>query len=223
MLKQLFHENYVHVHPSFEWETKIKAAWGAGGHQLRGQNPINGSAKEVIRCVLLRDPVERYISFYRHIKNSPDHHIAVLPGVKEMNALQLARYLLEIGSHEFSNLQSKLVYGSYTLPVEKEVVLDALNSYRFHAPVEFISIFWKRLCAFAGSATTPVETRNVSHWTGEVCDDYEALASIVYSHNEYDLELYNYSRRELIDSLTSYFNLYSNPTTPSPTQGRHVG
>ena len=165
--------------------------WGAGGHQLRDQNPIRLTSKEVVHLIVMREPLQRFISFYKHVLDHPEHYLAKLPEVKGADALTFAEYCERADVYEFSNLQAKYIAGPRGDANDLSFLLETFHSkFDFYAPLNMLEELQSDLSIFFGKPTQKMEARNKSKPFELPHDQLEAVANVVYRNNFYDIQLY---------------------------------
>lgn len=204
-LEEVMQGHYVHCAPGNDWQERVPTAWGAGGHQVNGQNPLSQRRnKEIIRLVVLRDPLDRFLSFWRHIQDHPNHYLAQRPGVREMSPSQFAEYAVAEKLYEFHNLQSKYVVGPRRDFKDLATVLRAFrDEFRFCAPVEHLEHLFRQLNAFFGRSVNVPERRNVSTPAALSPAEIRKTGRIVYNHNFNDLQLYLECTRRFASDLSN--------------------
>lgn len=192
LLEELMDGNYVHCFPGSGWEERLPHVWGAGGHQLRDQNPISRRSKEVVRLVIMREPLQRFISFYRHILDHPKHYLAARPEVKGASAIGFAKFCESAKIMEFDNLQSRFIAGQDGNYKDLDFVLKTFqNDFDFYAPLTMIDQLGVELSRYFGKPAPKLVKRNVSKPFELPSNELEELAEIVYRNNFYDAQLYN--------------------------------
>jgi|TARA_R110000764_G_scaffold91074_1_gene173726 hypothetical protein len=103
---------YLHLVPGQNDPEDINTLWGIGGHFNYESALVQSTKKDRVYVTLLRDPVERFVSFFHHVQARPYHHLAQAdPELLEMGPGDFARRLAAIGNREVSNLQCKMVTG----------------------------------------------------------------------------------------------------------------
>ena len=192
-LSRLMDARYEHCFPGSGWEARIDNALGAGGHHMRGQGPINRlPGKKVVRLIILREPLQRLTSFYRHIRNHPGHYLAVRPEVKGKSFVDFVRYCRDAKVREFYDLQSQFVVGPKGNPQDVNQVLDTFDTeFDFYAPLHMLPTLREELSAFFGKPAPALVSKNVSKEVPIDPAEIRAAADIIYTHNYTDLQLYN--------------------------------
>lgn len=190
-LEKLMDGRYVHCFPGSGWESKMLDMWGAGGHQLRDQSPISRKPKEIVRLIIMREPLQRFMSFYKHILDHPDHYLSVRPEVKGASPLKFAQYCEAVKVTEFSNLQARFVAGPRGDMHDLPFLLNIMeNDFDFAAPLHMLSTLRPMLSEFFGKPAPELVSRNVSTPFTLPSAEMEAVAEVVYRNNFYDLQLY---------------------------------
>ncbi len=116
-LNAILNLNYLHLIPGHNNPPDIDALSGIGGHFNFESPSINHSEKDRIYTTLVRHPVDRLVSFYKHVIARPGHHLPVQnPDLLEMDALSFFKALSDLGNNEVDNLQCRLLceHGPYT-------------------------------------------------------------------------------------------------------------
>lgn len=81
---------------------------GGGGHVNFGCDPLTRDPeRNFVYFTVLRNPVDRFLSFHRHIIDHPAHRLSKLyPKAREMNPLEFATLIHEAKDPESGNRQS---------------------------------------------------------------------------------------------------------------------
>lgn len=192
-LRRLTDDNYMLCDPHTGWQDRIDTLWGAGGHQMRGQNPISRrKGYETVRLIILREPLQRILSFYRHVSSHPGHHLALRPEVKGQSLLKFVQYCEDSQNKEFSNLQSRFVAGPRGDHTDLAFVLETFDrEFDFYAPLQMLPVLREELSRFFGKTSTKLVSRNVSREVPLDEDEVRAAADIIYRNNYNDLQLYH--------------------------------
>lgn len=202
-LEMLTRGRYVHCFPNGDWKERISSAVGAGGHQMNGQSPIlQKTQKKVVRLIILREPVERFLSFYKHIQDHPNHYLSKQPGVMAMTPVELAQHCIEKKILEFFDLQSKYVMGPQRPIKSASEVVEVFHAeFDFYATLEHINFAYERLASFFDAEAPPVSIKNISKPRKIPKAEMQRLAELVYEHNYNDLQLYIACNRRMIEAL----------------------
>lgn len=191
-LSRLMDGRYVHCRPNTDWKADFPAAVGAGGHQLCGQNPIaHRKNREVVRLIVLREPLQRILSFHRHVRTNPEHYLARRRGVGRMGFADFVRYCDRARVPEFFDLQSHYVAGPQGDASDLNAVLTRFDAYDFYAPLPMLPVLRTELARFFGKPAEDLVARNVSDAVAVDDAEVRAVAPIVYRRNYNDLQLYH--------------------------------
>lgn len=202
-LHRLMDGAYVHCAPGTGWEAHFDAALGAGGHQTRGQNPISQRpGKQIVRLIILREPLQRILSFYRHVRNHPNHYLARRPEMKDASLLKFVTSCRDAKVSEFHDLQSQFVVGPGGNPQDLNQVLETFDSeFDFYAPLHMLPVLREELSRFFGKAGVDLASKNVSREVPIDPAEVRAAADIVYAHNYNDLQLYEACNKKFMRFL----------------------
>ena len=192
-LYRLMDGNYVHCAPGLKGQDKIATALGAGGHQMRGQNPIcHRPGRSTVRLIILREPLQRLMSFYRHVCNHPKHYLAIRPEVQGKGFVDFVTYCRDAKVREFYDLQSQFVVGPKANPQNVARVLETFDShFDFYAPLHMLPVLREELSRFFGKPAPELVSKNISKEVPLDPEEVRRAADIVYTHNYTDLQLYH--------------------------------
>lgn len=98
-LRDIFGDAYQQF-PERRGEAKpLPSLRAAGGHQTFSTNPLHERRTNLVYITVLRDPVDRFVSFYRHVISHPEHHLHTQhPKIKELPPLDFAKRLIDAGN-----------------------------------------------------------------------------------------------------------------------------
>lgn len=203
-LETLMDGSYIHLHPGVDWESQIGNVLGAGGHQVNNQNPLfKRRDRQPLRMIVMREPLQRFMSFFRHINDNPHHHLARRPGVTDMTPSEFAEFCAREGIAEFDNVQSKYVVGESRDHSDLETVLSVFDSeFPLFAPIECLPQLMTELSRIFGKKLSLPQKKNVSSVIEISPDEVQKTADIVYSHNYNDLQLYLRCTERFVQEMT---------------------
>ena len=78
--------------------------------------------------IVIREPLQRFMSFFRHINADPAHYLSRQTGVMDMILSEFAEFCAREEVEEFGNLQSKYVVGLSRDHSDLETVLSVFDS-----------------------------------------------------------------------------------------------
>lgn len=189
-LRQALNKNYV-VNP----QGKVSNAWGSGGHQMRGQNPINDTNLEVLSVAVLRDRLDRFLSLYRYVRSRPDHYLHARGDVVSMSAVEFADFCKIEVSQVFSNLQSQYILGSADSDLSYNRVIDALEAYWLIGVTDRLDEFVGVLSDLLPGAIKNSDRQNITSPSCIADDEMEKLMEKVYSANRMDIVAHNHAQK----------------------------
>lgn len=193
-LAEVMQSRYLYITANVDWQSQIAGAIGSGGHQINNANPIfEREGLEPVRMIILREPLERFLSFYKHVQDNPRHYLAGRPGVLGMSPLQFAHHCVETDVTEFKNLQARYVVGSersYSDFSELTRIFD--DEFSFFAPLKNINNLFDKINNFFGTDVSYPRKENVSTKRAFDSSDWQEMAEIVYAANAADVRLYSH-------------------------------
>lgn len=100
----------------------IEQLGGIGGHQNFGSTPLHRDRDHLVYITVIRSPRDRIGSFYRHVRDHPEHHLrAQIPGIHEMGPVEFVETLAAAGNYEISDLQTKMLTGRSDISAEDAI------------------------------------------------------------------------------------------------------
>lgn len=185
---------YSLIDPSNYDAIDLESLIGAGGHHNFGFNPLCSSTrKSLVHITVIREPMARYLSFYRHLQQHPKHHLPMAhPEILKMGPLECARFLVDIQNPEISNLQCKMLRGDLRA---KPTALNAFHNlceyFSVFSTLENIDLFAFRLAGMLGSDVTSLPKLNVSSKPSSIsAREIFELKKLIYDFNNEDVRLY---------------------------------
>ena len=203
--QEVFGSSYIHIVPNVDWQSVISNIIGAGGHQYNGANPICkiNTKKKLIKFTTLREPLSRFISYYKHIQSRPEHHVCKLEGYqKDFTLSQFAKFCIESKNKEFDNLMSRFVAGKNFENLKLSEIIEIFdNDFELFCPTEYIDFYYQKLSKFFQKDLLRIpKMRNVDRSNKYISEkEIEKAASIVYDHNFKDLRLYQHCTKRFIN------------------------
>ncbi len=217
MLNEILEGKYVYVEPnqntgniSDELKKQLKLAVGAGGHQGFQKNPIihhQSMNKNRVYSITVREPYERYLSFYRHVQSRPRHYLRKkYPDLSEMNPIQLANCMLEDNNVEISNHMTKMLVGlEHSKPTSDAAINILENNYSIITTMEHIDYFIFVISKIVGRPLPDMATLNTTKNKNSNLSQNNLieLKKLIYSINLEDNRLYEYARQRSIKGMLS--------------------
>ncbi len=193
-LKTLTDGKYCHLIPGQNDPDDIDALWGVGGHFDFESPAVNKSRKKRVYVSLLRHPIDRYLSFYKHVITRPDHHIAVAnPEVLEMSPLEFAKTLLAVKNREIANLQCRMIAGGGAAS-SGDAIETIERHFSFCAPLTSQQQIVDQIANWFHSETVPVQRLNVAKAGVQVQFD-DQLVGFLSQINAEDVKLFEFVER----------------------------
>lgn len=190
-LKILTNDNYCHLVPGQNNPEDIDQLWGIGGHFDHESPSVTGSKKDRVYVSLLRHPIDRFLSFYRHVIARPGHHIAVEnEAVLKMGPLDFAKTLTKMKNREISNLQCRMLTGDGTKLADKAIE-SVENHYSYCAPLASQQQIVDHIAVWFGSENVPVQRLNAAKAGIDVAIN-DALVEHIGLINSEDMKLFQY-------------------------------
>jgi Sulfotransferase family len=182
-----------------DWKEALAEVWGAGGHQAFEQSPIVLGGKPRVYVSMVREPFERFISFYSHVQRNPDHHLNRRRGeLRGMDPLGFARALAEDQDQELSNLQSRMLSGKISGSPDAETAIGNIERhFSLVGCIEFPAHFESGIAALTGrpASAFPHERRRPQAAPA----GSRALRDLIYALNEEDLKVYEHVKRRCLE------------------------
>lgn len=188
MFEDAFGEGYRHFCNKPGETDNLENVFAGGGHRNFSAGPLHARA-EVVYITVIREPVARFVSNYRHIRDHPEHRFRrQFPGIHEMRPLEFARTLHQAGAPEVSNLQARML-APKTVSAN-EAIAHITANYSIVGVLEQIDEFVERLRRMFPDFRFKQTALNVSQ-AGTPELDAETIA-FVRSINELDIAIYRH-------------------------------
>lgn len=155
--------NYAVLTPGTVSEIDFETIAGIGGHQPFLATPLGKTKRQLVCISILRDPVDRLISFYGHVKASPNHALSRLyPKIHELGVLEFAELLYAQDYRDIGNLQCHMVCGNRVTPSFEAATASLRNNFSVFGTVENIDLFLHRLAILLGVDKIEMPFKNKS-------------------------------------------------------------
>jgi len=167
---------------------------GAGGHQRFGQNPTHAQGRGIVYVTVLRDPLDRFRSFFNHVRRVEGHPLRVAnPVVGRMAPRELIDYLDEIKNPSVSNFASwMLAPGARTA---EDVISHVERNYSLVGILENMTGFHCGLSKmFPGYKVETFNLNRTRDFMEPIVLDNPLLIERVREINELDYALYEHFR-----------------------------
>lgn len=142
----------------------LEGLLGAGGHQPFGRNPLHGRRKDLVYVTILRDPFDRFLSFYQHVQVDRRHYLRERhPELYRMAPLQFAQHLHAVCSDEAADLQTAMLCGRRDIEAA-EAVAHIRSNYSIVGTLEKMEEFVSRLQELFPDRTIAVPQIDPARW-----------------------------------------------------------
>ena len=173
------------------WETHDRPPRAVAGHFGFGlHQAIAAGARSPLYLSLVRDPVERFVSLYKHALQTPDHalHGATGAGLEDF----LSHALTEPRARRQTvAIQCYFLSGARSFEETRPIVDEA---YGLIAPTDRFPEFVARAAQLLGKQAPAVPARNVRPGTPELLDAVARLADRIRDAHQEDQRLYEHVR-----------------------------
>ncbi len=192
-LNGVLKNRYLHFYPSSSKNVDIDELYAGGGHQKFGENPLSTTNKNIVYITLLRDPFDRFLSFFRHISLHENHYLYPYYLETEKNPLEFAKITYKKGYDEISNLQTKMLSENSLLPLSGKKTIDNLNKhYSIVGCVEKMNDFYDKLNVFLNVEKYDIQILNASKNVNQIIDHQLGLKDFILELNKEDSIIYDY-------------------------------
>lgn len=205
-LGRLFDGQYLHLSP-------LKAKWpesidfdglrGGGGHQPFGHSPLEVTDRPIRYISVMRDPLDRFISFYRHVQTDGGHYLRQgYEGFSDVRPLPFAHRLLEVDILESRNTQCAFLSegGATTC----KAALSNIDTHEIEViPSRFLDLFIYDLYEDAGKKYARSWSNISAHNLEMSVIEQKELTRLIYRMNREDLNLYKTIESRYVDRLIS--------------------
>ena len=184
-------------------EIDFETIHGIGGHQPFGSTPISTTTRHLVHITIFRDPIDRFLSFYRHVISKPNHQLTRRhPELKEMQPLEFAHFLKKNHYSDIDNLQCYMIAGNNASPTAENAIATLKSHFSVYGTIENLDLFLIKIQTLLGVVEFDMPTDNVS--TGsKVTMSHEYKRELkMYLHKvcSEDFELYEFVKHHEAES-----------------------
>ena len=164
-------------------------------------HPFQKSISADFTFTIIRDPIERLISFYKFVTKGKCHHLVVRnPLLHKSSLFEFCSYLISINNPEFSNLMTKFISGSLKEETSFVDAISVINNGGFNH-IGFVDTYHQTenvLRSFFGSPPSSPSTSSLPRLQQSKLDhiedqaNYKEALSLICQHNLEDIALYSY-------------------------------
>lgn len=194
-LRRLLKGRYLHLPPlKSNWPQSIDFSklLGGGGHQPVGMSPLEKVDRPIRYISITRNPLDRYISYYRHVQTDENHYLRDREGFVGVDITTFARNLIDLGVMESANTQCAYLAGRTGAGFDEAQEIINQNNINV-IPSPSLDDFFQKLYKSQGREYE-TDRRNVS--TYELSLDQAArrkLSAQIREANEDDYKLYKWT------------------------------
>ena len=198
--------DYAILTPASLSEIDFKSIGGVGGHQPFLATPLSKTNRRLVHITILRDPVDRMLSFYNHVQSRPLHLLSrTYPHLKEKNPQEFIEFLLSEKYRDIGNLQCHMISGANAQPTFEIASGNLRNHFSLFGTVENIDLFLHKLKILLGvdKIEMPFKNQSRSDAPNLDYDEQRALKSLIHKVSAEDVALYNWVREKEQESYRS--------------------
>lgn len=192
ILEKALGDFYLHLSPNNKKDIDDASLRGVGGHQAYGATKYHKIKDRNIRYItILRDPVKRAISFYKHVKRHTEHHLHDL-GFNTKYPLDFFKTLYDQGNIEISNFQTRMLSKNHKVKNLSSVrtFKNLKENFSLVGKMENYDSFLEELSYFLDYDITNVRKENTAPELQE-CEVGNPALKFIKSINKLDIDLYN--------------------------------
>ncbi len=189
--------NYAVLTPSTVAEIDFETIGGIGGHQPFLATPVGKTKRHLVCITILRDPVDRLVSFFGHVKATPGHTLLrMYPKIKNMEILEFVEHLSAHDYRDVGNLQCHMICGNRVSPSFEAAAASLRNNFSVYGTVDNIDLFLHRLAILLGvdSIEMPFKNKGRSKALKLSYENQRALKAFVNKVSAEDVALFNWVR-----------------------------
>lgn len=189
--------DYAVLTPGTLADIDFNTIGGIGGHQRFLATPLGKTKRQLVHITILRDPVDRLISFFGHVTASPNHPLSrTYPQLKGMGPIEFCEFLSAQDYRDIGNLQCHMVCGNRVDAGFESAVSSLRNNFSVYGTVESLDLFLHRLALLMGVAQIDMPFKNKSRSKALKLsyNEQRTLKSLVHKISADDFALFNWVR-----------------------------
>ena len=199
-LEKMLGERYAVKSPFHPASRLSPSLWGMGGHfRFEGipRHILNG--RKPIYMTILREPVNRFLSFYCHVAARPEHEVRkAVPNFEELSPLEVLRVWDDVLPRTVRNLQTQMICNMSPESASATKAIEIIEEhYRFVATLDSMESMLHDLADFLGVKAEVLPKLNVSHIRKNSLRANREFIDEVKALNEKDILLYRYVARRV--------------------------
>lgn len=191
--------NYAILTPATLSEIEFKTIGGVGGHQPFLATPLSKTKRQLVHMTILRDPVDRMISFYKHVQARPNHLLSrTYPQLNDKNLLEFVEFLSEENYRDVQNLQCHMISGANSEASFEKASRNLRNHFSLFGTVENMDLYLYRMAILLGVDKIDMPFKNKSRPKALDLEyaEQRALKALINKISAQDVALYNWVREQ---------------------------
>jgi hypothetical protein len=191
LLNTALNGNYYHFYPENKLPLNIQSLSGGGGHQPFGSTPLHTQdEKDVFYITLMREPLSRLLSLYKHIIRNRHHNLHPMAS-KYRFPRDFFKCAHESGVEQVSNHQVKMICGRNCSPLFNNALVRIEESFKIVGCLENYEVFIRDLNSYLGSNITEPKKLNQSPASQSLSFGSAAIDYLTNINSE-DIKLYDF-------------------------------
>ncbi len=191
--------DYAVLTPATVSKIDFDSIGGVGGHQPFLATPLGKTKRNMVHITILRDPVDRLVSFHGHVKANPNHALLRLyPQIKDLGPLEFAEFLSARDYGDIRNLQCHMVCGNRVSASFGTASASLRNNFSVFGTVENLDLFLHRLAILLGvdQIDMPFKNKGKAKRAELAYKEQRALKAFVHKISPEDVSLFNWVREQ---------------------------